>query len=377
MRILVLAPTLKISSGHDHAFCTELIRYEGASHVQILASEKFQPEPFLPALPFFSVDPYEYRWIHTEKKGSVPWRALLRCAAEDLQKIDFSGYDKLIFHTADPVYLVALGRSLRRFPGMLYLGFMLPPTFWLRATAARKILSVASDIAVGSLKRRVRVVLYSETGAIRFDHRSRKCFLKLAPVQSVAVGGISNGSKQTLRQRDERIKIGFFGAALDDKGFQILLQLAADAAVRSRFLIKLFLPPGQQELMDRVSAGNDAIWASSEDRDLATYFGCMSSVDLVYALYSPLAYKDRMSGIVQDAMLAGKPLLVTTGCTEMRRFIEQIAPDAYVYADYSVSDTVRCLASTIETLADLSERARVGAEKIRKMKTFEAYFSVG
>jgi len=54
MRILVLAPTLKISSGHDHAFCTELIRYEGASHVQILASEKFQPEPFLPALPFFS-----------------------------------------------------------------------------------------------------------------------------------------------------------------------------------------------------------------------------------------------------------------------------------------------------------------------------------
>jgi hypothetical protein len=377
MSILVLAPTLKTSSGHDHAFCTELIRYAGASDIRVLASEKFQPEAELPALPFFSVDPYEYRWIHREKKEPLPWKTLLRSAIQDLQKIDFSLYDKVILHTADPVYLIALDRSLRRFDGLLYLGFMLPPTFWLRSSTAGKVLSIASDIAIGSLRRRTRMLLYSETGAIRFDHRSLKCLLKLAPVQTVTIGGTADAARRTPSDQTSRVQIGFFGAALDDKGFQILLQLAADAAVRSRFLIKIFLPPGQQELMDRVSAGSDAIWASSEDRDLATYFGCMSSVDLVYALYSPLAYKDRMSGIVQDAMLAGKPLLVTTGCTEMRRFIEQIAPDAYVYADYSVSDTVRCLASTIETLADLSERARAGAEKIRKMKTFEAYFSVG
>jgi hypothetical protein len=399
MSILVLAPTLKTSNGHDHAFCTELIRYAGASDIRILASEKFQPEAELPALPFFSVDPYEYRWIHREKKGSLPWKKLLRSAVQDLQKIDFSLYDKVILHTADPVYLIALDRSLRGFEGLLYLGFTLPPAFWLRSSTARKIISIASDIAIGSLRRKARMVLYSETGAIRFDHRSLKCLLKLAPVQTVMVGGTDTAAQRAPNpvgtrssssgvsiepvheapaEREliptERVKIGFFGAASDDKGFQILLQLAADAAVRSRFLIKLFLPPGQQELMDRVSAGNDAIWASSEDRDLATYFGCMSSVDLVYTLYSPLAYKDRMSGIVQDALLAGKPLLVTTGCKEMRRFVERIAPDAYVHADYSVPDAVRCLASTIETLADLAERARAGAEQIRKLKTFKAYF---
>jgi hypothetical protein len=374
MSILVLAPTLKTSSGHDHAFCTELIRYAGAADIRVLASEKFQPEAELPALPFFSVDPYEYRWIHREKKEALPWKTLLRSAIQDLRKIDFSLYDKVILHTADPVYLIALDRSLRRFDGLLYLGFMLPPTFWLRSSTAGKILSIASDIAIGSLRLRTRMLLYSETGAIRFGHRSLKCLLKLAPVQTVTIGGTADAARQPPNDQTTRVQIGFFGAALDDKGFQILLQLAADAAVRSRFLIKLFLPPGQQELMDRVSAGNDAIWASSEDRDLATYFGCISSVDLVYTLYSPLAYQDRMSGIVQDALLAGKPLLVTTGCKEMRRFVERIAPGAYVHADYSVSDTVRCLAATIETMAELAERARAGAEKIRKLKTFKAYF---
>src|SRR4029077_8458848 len=114
----------------------------------------------------------------------------------------------------------------------------------------------------------------------------------------------------------DRIKIGFFGAPFEDKGFEILLQLAAAAEVRSRFQIKVFLPPGQQELVEKINSGNDGIWAISESRDVPTYFQCISSVDLVYTLYSPLAYKDRMSGIVQDAILAGKPLLVTSGCTD-------------------------------------------------------------
>jgi hypothetical protein len=400
MSILVLAPTLKTPSGHDHAFCTELIRYVGASDVRVLASEKFQPEPALPALPFFSVDPYEYRWIHREEKKSVPWKTLLRKAVQDLQKVDFSLYDKIILHTADPVYLIALDRSLRRFSGLLYLGFMLPPMFWLRSSMARKILSIASDIAIGSLRRRVRMVLYSETGAIRFDHRSLKCLLKLPPVQSVTIGGTdaevestSNAVGTSSRSSgvsmepgheapDEReliptgrMKIGFFGAALDDKGFQILLQLAADSAVRARFLIKIFLPPGQQELVEKVSSSNDAIWANSDDRDLETYFSCMSSVDLVYTLYSPDAYKDRMSGIVQDAILAGKPLVVTSSCTEMRRFVDRVAPGAYAHADYSTLSAATCLSSIGDRIGSLTKQARAGAEKIRKLKTFEAYFA--
>lgn len=376
MSVLVLAPTLKTPSGHDHAFCTELIRYRGASKVRILASEKFQPEPDLPALPFFSVDPYEYRWMHREAGHPLAWKDLLRSACQDLRKLDFSSYDQLIFHTADPIYLLALCRCLRRFRGTLYLGFMLPPTFWLRETNGRKVLLAASDLAVGVLRSKARVVLYSETGAIKFDHRSLRCLLKLPPVQSdvISAGGPTWGARSSA---NSHIKIGFFGAPFDDKGFQILVQLADNAEFQTRFRIKVFLPPGQEELVDTISGRGDTIAATSEERDLATYFECMSSVDLVYTLYSPQAYKDRMSGIVQDALLAGKPLLVTTGCKEMRRFIERIAPDAYVHADYSVPDAVRCLASTIETLPDLSERARAGAEKIRKMKTFEAYFGVG
>src|SRR5580692_4452719 len=239
MSSLVLAPTLKTQQGHDHAFCTELIRCVGASDIRVLASEKFQPEPDLPALPFFSVDPYAYRWIHREQKDTLPWKALIKSAVQDLRKIDFSLYDKVILHTADPIYLIALDRSLRKFDGLLYLGFMLPPTFWLRSSMARKILSIASDIAIGSLRRRTRMVLYSETGAIRFDHRSLKCLLKLAPMQSVAIGGIGTAAGRVPSDQSSRIKIGFFGAALDEKGFQILLQIAADPEVCSRFQIKL------------------------------------------------------------------------------------------------------------------------------------------
>jgi hypothetical protein len=375
MAILVLAPTLKTSSGHDHAFCTEVIRYAGPSDARILASEKFQPERDLPALPFFSVDPYQYRWIHTEDRQSLPWPALLRSASEDLQKIEFSSYDRLILHTADPVYLIALSRCLRRFRGTLYLGFMLPPNFWLRKTIGRRLLSLASDLAISSLKRKTKVVLYSETGVVRFDHRSRNCLLRLPPVQSVEFVG-EPPIRNQKRDGHDRIKIGFFGAALDDKGFQILLQLAADAALRSRFEIKIFLPPGQEELANKINTSKPVMTASSEDRDLPTYFTCIASVDLVYTLYSPVAYKDRMSGIVQDAILAGRPLLVTTGCADMRRFIDRIAPGAYVHADYSAASAATCLCSAVDSLNDLSKFAQSGTGQLRKLKTFEAYFDV-
>jgi hypothetical protein len=373
MAILVLAPTLKTSSGHDHAFCTEVIRYAGVTDARILASNKFQPEPDLPALPFFSVDPYEYRWIHTENHHSLPWPALLRSASEDLQKIEFPSYDRLIFHTADPVYLIALSRFLSRFRGTVYLGFMLPPSFWLRKTIGRRLLSLASDLAISSLKRKAKVVIYSETGFVRFDHRSRNCLLRLPPVQSVELVSEPPLSDQK-QDADDRIMIGFFGAALDDKGFQILLQLAADAAVQARFEIKIFLPPSQEELVNKINTSNRVMTATSEDRDLPTYFGCMASVDLVYTLYSPVAYKDRMSGIVQDAILAGKPILVTSGCADMRRFIDRIAPGAYVHADYSAASAASSLCSAVGSLGDLSKCAKSGAERIRKLKTFEAYF---
>jgi hypothetical protein len=375
MAILVLAPTLKTPSGHDHAFCTELIRYAGVSNVRILASERFRPEPELPALPFFSVDPYEYRWIHKEAKGSLPWRRLLRSAARDLERLDFSQYEKLILHTADPIYLAALSRALPRFGGALYLGFMLPPSFWLRNTIGRRIVSVMSDLAIGSLKRKTRVVLYSETGLLRFDHRAVNCLLKLPPVQTVDSANSSEAVEQTHGATD-RITIGFFGAPFEDKGFEILLRLAADAEVRSRFQMMVFLPPGQQELVEKINSGGDGIWANSENRDVPTYFQCISSVDLVYTLYSPLAYKDRMSGIVQDAILAGKPLLVTSGCTDMRRFIDQVAPGAYIHSDYSVASAAKRLASVIDDLSNLSRQAKAGIGTIRKLKTFQGYFDV-
>ena len=373
MAILVLAPTLKTPSGHDHAFCTELIRYAGVSNVRILASEKFRSEPDLPALPFFSVDPYEYRWIQREAKKSLPWKALLRSAAQDVKKIDFSPYDKVIFHTADPIYLAALSRSVSRFHGILYLGFMLPPNVWMRKTIGRRIVSIASDLAIGSLERKAKVILYSETGVVSFDHRSRSCLLKLPPVQSVESGG-PPGSSEQGRDARHRIKIGFFGAPFEDKGFQILLQLADHVEIRSRFQIKVFLPPGQQELAEKINTGNEAIWANSESRDLATYFGCVSSVDLVYALYSPVAYRDRMSGVVQDAIQAGKPLLVTSSCTAVRRFIDRIAPGAYVHSDYAVGSAAKRLASAIGDVDVLLKQAKAGSETIRKLKTFEAYF---
>jgi hypothetical protein len=375
MSSLVIAPTLKTPSGHDHAFCTELIQGGGDSEVRILASDKFQPEPGLPALPFFSVDPYAYRWIHNEAKQSLSWTTLLAAAIRDLRKIDFASYDRLIFHTADPIYLTALARCLGRFRGTFYLGFTLPFSFWLRETLARRIVSVVSDLAISSVRRKVRLVLYSETGAVRFDHRTIKCHLKLGPVQSIEYGRLL-GQHQRRDSKDP-IKIGFFGAPLEDKGFRILLELAGCAEIQSRFQIRIFLPPGQQELVEKINADHTVVRASSESRDVPTYFDCMSSVDVVYTLYSPLAYKDRMSGIVQDAILAGKPLLITAGCTEMRRFVDRVAPGAYIEAEYSATEAAKSLAKAIEDVDGLLGNARQGTEAIRKLKTFEVFFDSG
>jgi hypothetical protein len=58
----------------------------------------------------------------------------------------------------------------------------------------------------------------------------------------------------------------------------------------------------------------------------------------------------------------------------MRRFIDRIAPGAYIHSDYSVTGAAKCLASRIDDVSAISQLAKMGGETIRKLKTFQAYF---
>jgi hypothetical protein len=98
----------------------------------------------------------------------------------------------------------------------------------------------------------------------------------------------------------------------------------------------------------------------------------MASVDVVLCFYDPSVYYQQMSGIAAEALLLGKPLLVTRG-TSIERFLNNVAPRAAIVVDYSLNSLTSALNLPAEAWVNAGRHAKKAAGIIAELKSGQRY----
>jgi glycosyltransferase involved in cell wall biosynthesis len=135
------------------------------------------------------------------------------------------------------------------------------------------------------------------------------------------------------RTERDPLVIGYLGDARDEKGFSHLPKLVEafaprrDSAAGVRFLFQsnFNVPggePGSRYARSLLRAyGNDFVELAQGPFDSQQYAALLRRMDIVLIPYAGEKYSARSSGILMEALAAGRPVLVPT-CTWMARLLE-------------------------------------------------------
>ena len=96
----------------------------------------------------------------------------------------------------------------------------------------------------------------------------------------------------------------------------------------------------------------------------------------MWALYDPLHYGDKMSGIVPEALSLGKPVLVAEGCVAIQEFLERHAPGAFIAAGYDLASVQAVLALEPGHWRPARRCARSHAPLVQQLKGMDRYLAV-
>lgn len=219
-----------------------------------------------------------------------------------------------------------------------------------------------------------RLRFYTDTDALTAQYRalSRGTAVATLPIPVDAVE-TPNGPRAP-----GPLRIAYLGNARTEKGFQHLPDLAE--AIRAKYLASgrarlLVQSNASFSLEDHlISAARRRLAALGEPfvtlfphaLDAAQFQQLLTDADLVVLPYDPQLYRRRSSGILIQALAAGRPVVVPSGC-----WLSDTAPAhcSVTYAEPAgLADAV---ARAVETFPALSAAAAAGARSWRERHTAE------
>ncbi|MDE2080258.1 MAG: hypothetical protein KGI90_02815 [Burkholderiales bacterium] len=390
MKIAYIDPGLSRRSGHNAAMLAEFdeaLVGERGHALTVFGSARLDPREFADLRaelrPACRLDGYA-RPAAADLADPARLDRLLQTVAEDLPPAQLAGFDAWLMPTVYPLHLLALARSAehQRVPPALrsVLGMLLPCAFWADDAASQQRVGEAFAAGVQGLAATTQAFAYSETGHFHFGAQ-RVALATLLPPLATANAGRLAGLAAASAARDDRgpPTLGFFGTPFGSKGIQLLQQAAQALAAAGRTpacRLRIRLPQGYAGLCQHLQQIAPWIDAQSRGTSNAEYLAEMADVDAVWALYDPLHYGDKMSGIVPEALSLGKPVLVAEGCVAIQEFLERHAPGAFVAAGYDLASVLAVLALAPADWQPARRCARSHAPLVQQLKGMDRYLAV-
>jgi glycosyltransferase involved in cell wall biosynthesis len=196
----------------------------------------------------------------------------------------------------------------------------------------------------------------------------------LSPMPELDPGPAFDGTAEQAVGRPPRVAV--VGGARPEKGHDRLPAIVRASRERTRavFSLQLFneqLAAADWAALCRLAAepGVEAAWG---ELDRAAYQALFTTADLMLFPYARLPYRQRPSGILSEAILAGLPVVVPSG-TWLAEQVEAGAAAGVVYPGDAPEDVAAAIAGCIADLPALASQARERAAAWRRSHSLEPF----
>jgi hypothetical protein len=368
--LLILDPELNVTfqGGHNWSFFSELeqISRENGFEVAFYGNKW---SPAVPAginsiLPFFETGYYLHE---SQVRKCLEFTSEIIACYEQLRVPPGS---RILMHGAAPWHLEGIANLLeKRNDVRIAVGLLIPLKFWAKDEALLRAIDERLNTSLALLKR-LNAFIYTETGEYHLLGRSVHFPVLLPPISQRTrdVAARFRLSREITPNRP--IRFGYFGLPKPCKGFNLLCNYLNNESPKDAMEVHFFLPeqPWLKEFDANINRARVHINKTTNIEMLRD----MASVDVVICFYDPCVYDQRMSGIVAEALLLGKPLLLTRG-TSLERFVNDVAPRSAIVVDYSLASLTSALDLPAEAWVSAGRHARKAVSIVSELKSGQRY----
>ena len=244
-----------------------------------------------------------------------------------------------------------------------------------RERQVAELRTFAAELAARGPQARCRILFATHTPGLRDELAALlDAQVLLSPMTEVDPGLAPARPAPDTAGRPPRIAV--VGGARPEKGFDRLPAIVRASRERTSavFLVQLFneqLTPDAWAELCRL-AEEPGVEAARGQLDRAGYLALLAAADLMLLPYARIPYRQRASGILSEAILAGLPVVVPSG-TWLSQQVESGAAAGVVYEGDEPASVAAAVAGCIAGLPALAPLARERAPAWRRSHSLDAF----
>jgi len=263
---------------------------------------------------------------------------------------------------------------------------------WLKARVAPRVPVCGSDVAdlyrqcpraVPRRSSQRRLVFMAPSGGLddafaRLLRREVRSFCMPVSIPGYLQPWAKDGTAD-IGDRGSGLTVGFLGHSCARKGLPLLPGIVR--AIRSRrddvrFEIQVnnYLPaqPHAASFTRLFSSDVPGVVYHRGHFDRDQYFSLLSRTDIVLLPYDPAVYRYMPSGLLHEALGAGKVVVVPEG-TSLARQAASVDAGALAFSEFTEESIVDALSRAITSHAFLREKARAAAPRWLRQHNLQAF----
>jgi glycosyltransferase involved in cell wall biosynthesis len=386
MKIVIVDPGLSGPGGHNGALFEELAReLPRLGFAPTFLCSRNLPVGALAApdatvVPLFGIDGYA---PHAPLFASeAAFAAALESIEAELHAVDWQDVAAVLMPTVYPLHLIALARVLpQRLPPAqvpVALGLLMPTSFWASDAAVAEALGELMLTALQALRAHGPALAYAEAGAFIFGAQ-RLELPRLLPPVAQDTEALIDALRESAARPDpaQALSFGFFGSPFTSKGIERLRQAIAIAAADPAWAhrVELVIPPGHAAVAEAYARLGPRVTVRAGRRDNHDYLRAMAAVDVVLLPYDPAHYRDKLSGVLFEAIALGKPVVVIDGNEPLVQWLDQTAPGAYAVCADDAAALADVLKLPTQAFVPLALAARASAPIVTVQKSMRRFLA--
>jgi hypothetical protein len=281
---------------------------------------------------------------------------------------------RLLMHTACPWHMEGILQILKKRKDIsVSLGLILPVRFWTKDPLLLAVVTERMQMLIDSLRCH-DVFFYNETGEYKLAGNSNSLPVLFAPLSYHTLHAAEELRIKFPHANGARLKFGFFGLPKKEKGFDLLKTVIEANGISKDMEMHLYIPDSVLEKFFHLNSFKNC-YVHVRESEWPDMLAAIASVDVIFCLYDPSVYKEQMSQIVSEAILLGRPLIISIG-SSLQKFVHYVSPNSAIAVDYSKKGLEAALALPRRAWVNAGNQARNSSKVMAELKSGDRFVDI-